>query len=376
MKTTQTSTYSESELLNILSSLAIDYKQTMNKDLIQKMFKVVKLLLFIYKSEFKSYSKFIEPTIIDDCAIDFLSKLLTGKPVNPVPNTLKKILNYRIDEAKYTPSNYILDPNEIAIDLSSIDDQMLLEEKINDILEGLDDEAKYAVLYYINNLDEFINSVTLLKPSPWRTLVTTKVYEIHRMIYKVDSGIDRVPNSLLGRNLMLSSLYKLNPMVVVLMILLKDSSKVQQFLTMYGGQTVEIPTLEQVTSQINKAGVLAEKLENDDLSIRDREALAVMATQVEDVSQIDADVKLTPILEQFILESIKSSFKLVTSANDKLIESMDGRDPATIMNVFKTVNTELTTQSKLFREIVSTINQSNDLSVLLDQLTSQKEIKQ
>lgn len=196
------------------------------------------------------------------------------------------------------------------------------------------------------------------------------------MIYKVDSGIDRVPNSLLGRNLMLSSLYKLNPMVVVLMILLKDSSKVQQFLTMYGGQTVEIPTLEQVTSQINKAGVLAEKLENDDLSIRDREALAVMATQVEDVSQIDADVQLTPILEQFILESIKSSFKLVTSANDKLIASMDGRDPATIMNVFKTVNTELTTQSKLFREIVSTINQSNDLSVLLDQLTSQKEINQ
>lgn len=376
MKTTQTSTYSESDLLNILSALSIDYKKTLNKDLIQKMFKIVKLLLFIYKSEFKSYSKFIEPTIIDDCAIDFLSKLLTGKPVNPVPNTLKKILNYRIDEAKYTPSNYILDPNEIAIDLSSIDDQMLLEEKINDSLEGLDEEAKYAVLYYINNLDEFINSVTLLKPSPWRTLVTTKVYEVHRMIYKVDSGIDRVPNSLLGRNLMLSSLYKLNPMVVVLMILLKDSSKVQQFLTMYGGQTVEIPTLEQVTSQINKAGVLAEKLENDDLSIRDREALAVMATQVEDVSQIDADVQLTPILEQFILESIKSSFKLVTSANDKLIASMDGRDPATIMNVFKTVNTELTTQSKLFREIVSTINQSNDLSVLLDQLTSQKEINQ
>lgn len=373
MTTTLTSTYDEGQLLDILTNVFLEFRQSKDKTLINKLYKVVKLLLYIYKAEFKSYSKFLEPSVIDDCAIDFLSKLLTGKPVQPVPNTLKKILNYRIDEAKYTPSNYILDHNQVAIDLSDIDEQLLLEEKINDVLEGLDDEAKYCVLYYVNNLEEFVNSIGVLKPSPWRTLVILKVYEVHRTIYKVDSGIDRVPNSLLGRNLMLSALYKQNPLIVVLMILLKDSSKLQQFLTLYGGTTVEIPTLEQVTSQINKAGVIAEKLENDDLSVRDREALALMSTLCDDVSQIDANVQLTPVLQQFIIESIQSSFKLVTTVNDKLAASVDGRDPNTIVNIFKATNLEWNMQSKLIKEIVSTITEASDLDTIFDQLKSQKE---
>ena len=136
---------------------------------------------------------------------------------------------------------------------------------------------------------------------------------------------------------------------------------------MFQGSTIKVPRLEEVFETIENSRLVSNSLENETLTIRERELLTSMcATSSSLIS--DEEIQLTPVLDSYIRESIGSSLRMGEELNKKVLDKA-GKSTNDLTKLYETMSKESNTQLALLKEIISVISTSQSLSDMLNKIS-------
>lgn len=181
-----------------------------------------------------------------------------------------------------------------------------------------------------------------------------------------------LPTTQISRLLMVSALYKLSPQILVLMMLFKDLNSLLQFCVLFEEESFTIPKLDTVIQVIKKSSELAERLEDEEIAIKDRESLAYLATEANGIEEINPDTELNPVLTTFFEGIFGITLKNYDDFQQKLIKQVDLGDPEDILRVYDIMNQEIGTQINLLTQISSAIGNKDELNRIVESLSLNK----
>jgi hypothetical protein len=186
-----------------------------------------------------------------------------------------------------------------------------------------------------------------------------------------ESNLEKVsfPTNNISKVYILSALYKFDPSLLVMILLMEDLTKFFQFISLFENKSINVPKISDVYSLFEECKLLMSNFEDDSLSIRDRESLALLSTDCNNISDLSADSKLNPYLEVFFEESVKKTMSIYTELQESLIKKADsGADINKIEKLYTRISSELSSQIKLMKEIVTSISSVKEIELLVNSL--------
>jgi hypothetical protein len=310
----------------------------------------------------------IDPSFDREVVLDsvqaILSETRTTTPARIVVNTAYTKVKEHIHQAQ-EPKFDSFDAFSYSVDVPS---KLLLEEKLHDLFEEIPLRIRAAILYLLYVPEHLNRFEKICSFAEYVFLIRTmfRLKDQQSLKISMDSALDfTLPTTQIARLLLVSSLYKLSPAILVLLFLLKDVNLLYQFCLLFGEKTVTIPSLETFAQTIQKSAQLASKLESQGISIGDRESLALLATELDDIQAVDSNAVLNPVLSAFFEEMIHITLDNYERMQRKLVDSVDLSDPNDIVRVYEIMNRELTTQVNLVLQISGSVDTAQDLARII-----------
>jgi hypothetical protein len=356
----------------IFDELVYNFIQSADESLLQDILlagmNIVKSVRLYYRDLYltESFDK--------DMVLEFLFKFLGDRdgitPTRALRNVSYEKVKLYIEMAN-TPHIETYDAHVYSVDVTS---RLVFEESLTSVLADLPLRIQASILYLIY----FPEKTSLLKFVHFSLLdyflTLQGISKVKNMVDNITTDDSasfhfRLPETQIARLLMVSSLYKVSPAVLVLLMQEKNLNSLIQFCTLFGGQSVSVPTVAELKSTIQQSSELAGRLEEGHLSIGDQEALAYLASDLDKVEEFNQDIPLNPVLSSFFEKILQITLKNYDNYQKRLIEGVDRENPDDILRIYEIMNHELRTQIQLVMEISSSVEGREEVNRIIDLLT-------
>lgn len=313
-----------------------------------------------------------------DMVLEFLYKYLGDRdevsPTRAIRNIAYAKIQEYIKEAD-TPHIETLDAFVYSVNVVS---RLIMEESLEEILMGLPLHIQASILYliYFPNKTSYFRHIHSSLIDHFITL--QGIEKLQKMVNnipneEVASFYFKLPQTQIARLLLVSSLYKVSPATLVLLMQEKNLNSLLQFCTLFGGQSVSIPTVAELKHTIQQASDLSTRLEEDKITIRDQEALAYLASDLDEVKEYNDEIPLNPVLSTFFEKILTITLKNYDEYQRKLVEGVDTENVDDIIRIYDIMNRELKTQIQLLTQISGSIEQREDIIKIVNLLTNNNE---
>ena len=310
----------------------------------------------------------LDDSFAKDIVLECLQKSL-GEDHQISPTRLLRNIAYTNIKRLIQDADFSIPENpDVHVYTVDIHSRLVFEETLHDVLFLLPLHIQSAILYLIFCPDN---------DRLFRSLYSSLDY------FLILSGIDHLRTSLpvskerqtyfnfdlpvsqTARLLLISSLYKLSAPVLVLLMQTQNLEIVLQFCKLFGGQTLTIPTIPELSSTVERAAEIANTVE-DGFRVGDQESLAYLATNLDNIRSIDYEkLSLNPLLASFMEESLGITLKNYDACLKRLVSSMDTTDPEDILRVDISLNKEIFSQAYLLLQLTTSVENYPSIQKIL-----------
>lgn len=297
---------------------------------------------------------------VDNVSLEFVSRVIQGSVAdNPISN----ILNIARDGFA-TYDQYI--DHEA---LSSIEDHLHRAEVVDlvkSIIKKLPAELVQPFLYLLAFPGKTGQVKRLLGGGMPFYLIALDVKRVRRKMreYEGDDNTSPVPQSIMGHMLLMESLFHKSPALLVIFLMFKDMSTFLQFCALFSGETIEFPDFRDLKGTLKSVSELTDNLTTGDFTDTNRTVLKSFI--VENLESTDCET-MSPVMESFCVESMKSLFSNYDAMQKKLISDIGNGSFEDVKKVMQFMSAEATTQFNLFNEMTkalrSVVNEGTDASI-------------
>lgn len=310
-----------------------------------------------------------ESSIYQDCSLEYINRILQKREVTPSGKVLNSIINYTKSKAHNTTEE--ISSNHGSYELS-FDEVLLLRSVIKESTKSLPLGIKFLVFYFLRN-PELLPSYLKGKISIKKTVVAEKIFTLRgeiAMQEESDLKMLKIPNDRLSRLLVLSSIYKLSPIVFVLFTLTKSIPKVIQFLELFSKE-LKLPTSTEFKNSLQVTTNLIAKYEKGEvLNVEEMEYLSCMLTDISSIEELTDSSSFSPVLGGYIERLLDESIDSIRRVNNTVISQINYSDPQSIASTYKVMTEEITKQLELMSKILDSVLTSKDVSGLARKLVS------
>jgi len=135
-----------------------------------------------------------------------------------------------------------------------------------------------------------------------------------------------------------------------------------QICKLFESQTIDIPKVDDLLATVRNSANLASLTETRELTVREREALAVLATDVKSFADVTTDTNLTPVLEEFIKSSVSIFLDRYNKVQDKMLNTLNSSSsPERFAGIYREINEELKVQMTIVNEILKSIEKADKM---------------
>lgn len=351
--------------------------ETQDSSYIEEVLKVGAFLVTRILSYYGDLS--FETFFIQDIIIECLQKILVEEETLSPTRVLQNITHREITRLLHDAETTLLeayDGQSYTIDVNS---RLIFEETLQEVLFLLPLHVQSAILYLI-----FYPSKDAIFSSLYSSLDYFLVLKGIQCLRDRLTGMTKekekyfdftLPISQTARLILVSSLYKLSPAILVLLMQTKNLEIVLQFCKLFGGKTITVPHISELSSSIETTAEIAKKVE-DGVRVGDQESLAYLATELQEIKTVDySQLSLNPLLSTFIQESLGITLQNYELYQKRLISSVDATDPTDIMRVYDLINKELLSQAYLLLQLTTPIEDYEGIQKILRILKQRKTTK-
>lgn len=363
--------HSIDELSKIILDLISLYSTNKSKEVLHNLIKSVILIVpkirtTVLRLTNKPYEEFD-----DDISLDFIQFVISNRDIGDPVFKIRSLINYRLDKAKRVKNKQslnLLNTNEEKNFYNyTFKDRFKLEDTINKTLYGLSDSLKISIIYYVK-YPELLLKYTSSTNDINKYIIVCKTFEILRTLMKNESTINiSFSSNRIADLLRLSGIYNLSPACFVLLNLLGDFRKFIQFIMLFENTSIHIPKLSDLSDVISTSNEISDKFNDGNLSIKDRENLSTLVTNVK-LEDIDTNTELSPFINEFIAKIVETSNKSYEKLHDKLIKNLDYSNPDKIRKIYEILNKEHKSSIRLFAEIVSSLATVEDIRKIIKEI--------
>lgn len=309
-----------------------------------------------------------------DITLEYIYTAISKRTVSDPINTIRHIAYRYVDRFSRLRADGVVEDDMVDTyePKAYINDRLLISDIIKQECQDLDQQSKSLVYFYLMNYHLIRRFTNFYRDKSTMYIVTLKVYQIRRRIMK-NKGTNRELDIITNKDrvsnlLMLSGLFNHHPSMFVLLALFKDPNQLTQFLTLFGGSEIKVPTIEDVNRVLRHSGEVATNFSKGSMTVKSREALASLVTNLP-IKEINSQTEINLLLSEFIKSFIESSLKNYDMLHEKYIKSIDMKDADAVAKAYKIISTEMNQTIKLCNEIVSTLNTVSEMSDTVDHLS-------
>ena len=352
-------------------SLVKEFVETNNSELLEDILVAGKRVVAPVRYNYADLN--LDETFDGDMVLEFLQRHFSERTFKSPTRSLRNIADNRIKELieeAEVPSIDSFDAQVYSMDVNS---KLILEESLEELFIDMPLRIRAGILFLIYYPEESANLQTVIPSLVDYFLVLQGIDKLRDMVETVSEEPSKIrfklPDTQVARLLMVSSLYKVSPATLVLLMQSKSLTNVLQFCTLFGGQTVEIPTVAELSRTIQSSSELAARLEDKDLSVSDKDALAYLASDLDDVSEFDEESSLNPVLSTFFEKIFSKTVENYDNFQKQLFASVDRDNDDDIMRVYDILNKELSVQIQLITEISGSLEGREEIEKIMSILT-------
>lgn len=350
-------------MIEEIDSLVTEYYRTDNGDLIKAIY--VKSRSYI--DEWISYQASSLRDLTDearqDLALTFVNHVIRKTLRTNVANHIRNMINERARHDR----NARLYHGIVSGHHTDMDTHVKVLSKLNRMVADLPVFVRGSVLYimrYPDQLDRFIRSNDVA--TSYRILKC--VFEIRKSL-QMNNTDATLPESHCAKMLLLSRLYKHNPMALALFMEVKSVEKFYQLCKLAERNELSLPSAHEFNSIVEEILEMGSKLDsNQQLSVRDRQVLALMTTTEKDIPDITPTSEVVPVLAQYFVHSVSQILKSQETVQNRIIASLDVTDAAKVKKIYEVLAKEVSTQVRMVQEIIGAISTSESLNNVLKKL--------
>jgi hypothetical protein len=297
---TQVNLYTTSDIGNFLDLLFFEYSKSKDKKLLPKIIKLSSLLSSKIRRSLPIGFDLSDDDFDKETSLTLISRFIIGRNVTPSKDSMYKIITQK--NSKFRPVvSHLSDVSLPIYNDFKIDSVLLLDDSINECISDLPQSLKILLLYFLFNPGNVRVYISKEPNSITKILVLVRLFKLRRLIMDNESNLEKVsfPTNNISKVYILSALYKFDPSLLVMILLMEDLTKFFQFISLFENKSINVPKISDVYSLFEECKLLMSNFEDDSLSIRDRESLALLSTDCNNISDLSADSKLNPYLEVF-----------------------------------------------------------------------------
>lgn len=291
----------------------------------------------------------------EEVALEFISRAYEGMITNVPYYVLLSIA--RALTSKYVYSRGAGEVSASKVTFDNPDERLVLEEFLSQQLEGLSVQLQSILIYLLVFPEELRRIRKLYKDDSDFYVGMVRLYRVKQKLAFADFDFSVwLPKTQAAKALLLSSLYKLHPGLLVLFLLVGDVSKFLQFCWLFEGQSVSVPTVHSLLSVVESCSSLASKLERGEIfSESERKDLALLCSEAESVST-SGKGRLTPFLEIYLRRTIDSLGSEFKKFHSRVVRGMDICDSKEVVQVYRALSKELDAEFSVFNNIIELLD--------------------
>lgn len=300
-----------------------------------------------------------ETLFAQDIIVECLQKIIVEEETISPTRLLRNIAHERIQTMIKDTDLFLPEMLDVSIYAVDVQSRLIFEETLEDILFFLPFHVQSAILFLVfyPNKDSLFRS---LYSTIDYFLILRGIEYLRQSLTVEKENLSyfkfELPESQTAKLLMVSSLYKLSPAILVLLMQTKDLGIVLQFCKLFSGQSLRIPHISELSSTLSYASEIAQKVE-EGVSVGDKESLAYLATELEEIKKTDYSLlSLNPLLSSFIEQSLDITLMNYQATQKRLVSEMDTTDPTDVLRVFDLINKEILSQAYLLLQLTTSID--------------------
>lgn len=283
---------------------------------------------------------------VENIALEFTSQIIHGKIVD---NPISIILN--IARNGFATSHQNIDRES----LSTLEDYLErseISDLITDILRNLSTKHKHLFLYLVAFPDKLDQIKNLLGNTVEFYTIALQAQRIHRKMKKYETDEVSTPPTIIGNLILLELLFQTHPALLALFVLFKDLDKFLQFCKLFSNETVTIPNFTDLKGLFQTVVELSKNLEEDSLSTSNKNMLQGFV--IKNLQTTNCST-MSPILETFCVDSMKSLFKNYDKIQTKLVTDLDVNNFQNVKKVMNLMNDESERHLRLYTEMTEAV---------------------
>ena len=303
-----------------------------------------------------------------DMIVECLQKIIVEEKTISPTRVLRNITHGRIKTLIQNTEFVFPTMEDIPSYGFDVQSRLIFEETLEDLLFLLPLHVQSAILFLIfyPNKDRLFRS---LYPTIDYFLILRGIGYLRQRLNLENESQEYfkfdLPDSQTARLLFISSLYKLSPGILVLLMQTKNLEIVLQFCKLFGGQSLHIPSITELSRTLSYASIISQKVE-DGSRVGDQESLAYLATEISEIKNLDyTKLSLNPLLSSFIEKSLHVTLENYQLAQKRLVSSMDTTSPTDIIRVFDLINKEIFSQTSLLLQLTTSIEDYSGIQKIL-----------
>lgn len=283
-----------------------------------------------------------------EVSVEFIKRLENGDVDPQKPHSVIKNICFGVISTN-NPNNKIQQNRNKKV--NSTENSLLQKANISKLIKNCSTRQKVLILYYLYYvpINKIIKIKHLLSKEDY-TVITEKVTSFEKSLFSNDFG-SFLPSTITGSALFLFLLFKENPSLGTLFVLVKDLRKLIQFIVLNQGTTIEIPKITKVLHSFSSIGDSVKQIENNDTKIKD------IALLKEFLVTPTNDVDLLPTMEGFLGSVLDSMLDQHNDYVKNLLKSINPDSSVKkLMDIYEEFNSQVHSQVGLMETINILIN--------------------
>lgn len=314
---------------------------------------------------------YLGETFSQEVVRECIQRIIVEKKAPTPTRLIRSITHNKIKEVLARSEIVMPDVTRMLTYTVDMRSRLVFEETVSDTLFLLPLHIQSAILYLIFYPDSDTQFRSLYSTLDY-FLVLRGIGFLRNMLEIETERYGRLdfdlPGSQTARLLLVSSLYKLSPALLVLLMQTKKLEIVLQFCKLFGGQAVKIPRLSELSNVIKRAAEIAKKVE-EGIQVGDQESLMYLATELGTVKGVEYDqLSLNPLLSTFIQKSLDITLRNYEAYHKRVITSIDTTNPEDVLRGYLIMNKEIISQTHLLLQLTTSIEDYPGIQKILNMI--------
>jgi len=333
------------------NKLSYSFLKSRNEDIIPELFKLTIEKVKVWMRFQKRINiNELPKDFKEEVALTYISKLYE-KTVNNEPHkvvfSISRNLSRKVISNKFSNSIRI---NKVIVE--DIDEKLMMKEYLEKHLKNFSPYTISSLMYLSSFPESLKRMISLNENNPEFYIGLLKFLKIKNKFSNFNINVDSIKSDI-SKGLFLSALFKNEPAIAVLFLLLKDIKSFIQFCLLFEGKNIRIPKINDLKDIINKVNSISKNFDSDN-KIND-ENLLLFSVEMNDMAFNENSFSITPVLNIFFKKSIESLIKNYEKFQNKIIDDVNVCSGKDISKIYDLFNKELNTQFVMFQSIIKSM---------------------